>query len=60
MIKCNKCEIEKEDSEFYPRNKVCKECTKKRVSEYQKSERGREVHRAAKQKVFKNRQVQGR
>ena len=53
MIKCNKCEVEKEDTEFYPRNKVCKECTKKRVSEYQKSDKGREVHRAANKRYSK-------
>lgn len=47
MIKCNKCGTEKEGSEFYPRNKVCKECTKKRVSDYQKTDIGREVHRNA-------------
>lgn len=53
MIKCNKCEVEKEDSEFYPRNRVCKECTKKRVSEYQKTDKGVEVHRAANKRYSK-------
>lgn len=53
MIKCNKCEIEKDESEYYPRNKVCKDCTKKRVSEYQKTEKGREVHRAANKRYSK-------
>lgn len=53
MIKCNKCDIEKDEDDFYPRNKVCKVCTKKRVSEYQKSDKGREVHRAANNRYSK-------
>ncbi len=36
MITCNKCNIEQPESSYYPRNKVCKECTKKRVAEYQR------------------------
>lgn len=47
MIKCNKCGIEKDDAEYYPRNKVCKECTKNRVSAYVKTEKGKEVKRKA-------------
>ena len=47
MIKCNKCGVEKEDTEYYPRNRVCKSCTKKRVSEYQKTEKGKQVKRQA-------------
>lgn len=54
MIVCKKCLIKKEDNEFYPRNMVCKECTKKRVSEYQKSKKGKEVHRAANKKYSKS------
>lgn len=52
MINCNKCGERKEDSDFYPRNKVCKECTKKRVSAYQKTEKGKEIHRAANKKYY--------
>ena len=33
MIKCNKCNKEQQESEFYPRNRVCKTCTKARVKE---------------------------
>ena len=47
MITCNKCKVEKSDCEFYPRNKVCKECTKKRVAEYVKTEKGIDVKRRA-------------
>lgn len=47
MIKCNKCAIEKEESEYYQRNKVCKECTKKRVAAYVKTDQGKEVKRRA-------------
>ncbi|WPH64006.1 nuclease [Vibrio phage vB_VpP_1] len=47
MINCNKCKVDKDESEFYPRNKVCKECTKKRVAAYQKTEKGARVHREA-------------
>ena len=30
MIKCNKCNTDKEETEFYNRSKICKECTKAR------------------------------
>lgn len=60
MIVCNKCKIEKDDSEYYPRNKVCKECTKKRVSEYQKSDKGKEVHRQANKKYNQTGQAKER
>lgn len=53
MIKCNKCEVEKDESEYYPRNKVCKDCTKNRVAEYQKSEKGIQVHRDANMRYSK-------
>lgn len=36
MISCRKCGEDKPLDGFYPRNKVCKECTKKRVAAYQK------------------------
>lgn len=52
MIECNKCGSVKPESEFYPRNRVCKECTKQRVKEYQKTERGKQVHRAANKKYY--------
>lgn len=60
MIVCNKCKIEKDDSDYYPRNKVCKECTKKRVSEYQKSDKGKEVHRQANKKYNQTGQAKER
>ena len=47
MQKCSKCGSLKEISEFYVRNLVCKECYKKRVSEYQKTDHGRESHKQA-------------
>ncbi|MGL4757542.1 MAG: hypothetical protein ACRCXB_34745 [Aeromonadaceae bacterium] len=50
MIKCNKCEQEKDSSEFYPRNRVCKECTKARVAAYVKTEKGMIVKRMAAKK----------
>ena len=37
-MKCNKCGEDKLETDYYPRNKVCKECYKKRVSAYQKNE----------------------
>ncbi len=46
MVACRKCGIEKPVDGFYPRNKVCKECTKRRVSEYQKGI-GKHVHNKA-------------
>ncbi|AUR93031.1 hypothetical protein NVP1181O_67 [Vibrio phage 1.181.O._10N.286.46.C9] len=53
MITCNKCSKEKHESDFYPRNKVCKECTKNRVKEYQRTGKGKEVHRKANKKYYK-------
>ena len=50
MITCNKCKISKDESEFYPRNKVCKECTKTRVAEYVKTNVGMAVKKAAAKK----------
>ncbi|EAX3122877.1 hypothetical protein J9P93_004628 [Salmonella enterica] len=46
MISCRKCGEDKPLDGFYPRNKVCKECTKKRVSEYQKGA-GKLMHNKA-------------
>lgn len=46
MIACRKCGMEKDIDGFYPRNKVCKECTKKRVSDYQKGP-GKHIHNKA-------------
>lgn len=46
MMICNKCGDKKPLSDFYPRNKVCKECTKKRVSAYQKGP-GKHIHNKA-------------
>lgn len=46
MTVCRKCGEEKPVTGFYPRNKVCKECTKKRVSEYQKGA-GKHIHNKA-------------
>ncbi|QEQ94892.1 hypothetical protein pEaSNUABM56_00093 [Erwinia phage pEa_SNUABM_56] len=37
-MKCNKCGEDKPETDYYPRNKVCKECYKKRVLAYQKNE----------------------
>ena len=52
MVTCRKCGEEKPIDGFYPRNKVCKECTKKRVSEYQKGI-GKHVHNKACRKYNK-------
>ena len=52
MIKCNKCGIEKMESDFYERNKVCKDCYKKAVTERQRTERGR-AQRAIYSKTYK-------
>lgn len=46
MIACRKCEEKKPLDGFYPRNKVCKECTKKRVADYQKGA-GKQIHNKA-------------
>ena len=43
MLMCNKCGDSKPQSDFYPRNKVCKGCTIQRVKEYQ-SGVGKEIH----------------
>ena len=53
VITCNKCGVTKPDNEYYPRNKVCKECTKARVSEYQKGS-GKSVHNKACRKYNKS------
>lgn len=49
MITCNKCHETKSQDEFYPRNRVCKECTKARVAEYQRGI-GKQVANKAKRK----------
>ncbi|MCE3086595.1 hypothetical protein LXE06_06140 [Yersinia enterocolitica] len=43
MITCNKCHIEQPVDNYYPRNRVCKKCTKARVSEYQRGD-GKKIH----------------
>ncbi|MBW7392000.1 hypothetical protein [Escherichia coli] len=53
MITCKKCGENKPPNGFYPRNKVCKECTKKRVTEYQKGI-GKLIHNNACKKYNKS------
>lgn len=52
MKVCKKCEVSKSLSEYYVHPQmsdgyinICKECTKKRVREFSRSERGREYDR---------------
>ena len=47
---CRLCNKDKCNDEFYARNNVCKTCYKKRVSDYSKTGKGIEVHKAAKER----------
>jgi len=49
MISCKRCHEIKPQDAFYPRNLVCKECTKARVAEYQRGV-GKQRAQAAKRK----------
>lgn len=50
MIKCNKCGSNKQETDFYPRNRVCKKCYIQRVKDYSSTEKGKEVHKKANKK----------
>jgi len=45
MKKCKDCQAEKPQKDFYGKQGECKECTKKRVSAYGKTTKGKEVDR---------------
>ena len=55
VIRCKKCgKLKVLLDDFYGANRVCKECMKKRVSEYQRTEIGRKVHNKANRKWGKS------
>ena len=60
MKACKKCGVEKPDEDFYIKHSYeCKECTRKRMSLYGKTERGKEVDRKRNKKAArKKKQVE--
>ncbi|EMI2417299.1 hypothetical protein ACPUED_14185 [Proteus mirabilis] len=51
-MKCRVCEEDKPESDYYPRNKTCKACYIKKVTEYQRGA-GKESHNRACKKYNK-------